>query len=178
VAKPAALAALAALPDLEPSQIELPPNPLETPHDIQAAAEGVPVGDTVEFMGEKYRISDRIGLAPLIKFAMSATSGATTDDLDGLAAIGQMLNDCLDPAEHDRFWADATAKKAEGDDLLPVVTQTIELLNARPTRRPSDSSAGPATTSASLTGSSPLPDSINGSELVSVDTLLRRAEAG
>jgi hypothetical protein len=174
VAKPKALEAL---PDLEPSpRTELPPNPLESPHDVQAAVEGVPVNDRVTFLGEEYRVAEKVGLMPLMRFAHAARKGTNTDDMEGLAAIYDMLHDCIHPDDWDRFCTDATDKKAEGDDLIPVVSQTIEILTARPTRRPSDSSAGPSTTSVSSTGSSssqPIPDG-----LMSVDELLRRAEAG
>ena len=176
MAKPAALAAL---PDPEePFRAETTPNPLASPSDLQAAVEGVPVGDRVTFMDEQYRVAEKVGLMPLMRFAHAARKGANADDMEGLAAIYDMLRDCIHPGDWDRFEADATTKKAEGDDLLPVVTQTIELLTARPTQRPSDSSAGPSKTSESSTGSSVPLDSLTGlGELVSVDELVKRAGA-
>lgn len=153
-----------------------PVHPIATAHDMQAAVEGVPVGDRVEFMGSTYRIADKVGLMPLIRFARAARRGTDAADMEGLAAIGDMLEDCIDPEDWPRFEADATLHKADDTDLLPVVQQTIELLTARPTRRPSGSSDGPSTTSPSSTGSSPSPDSPDGAvELVSVDELVRRA---
>lgn len=172
MAKPAALAGLS--DSLSRPQLVASP---QTPAQVQAAIEGVTsTGQAVTFLGVDYRIADRVGLMPLMRFAWVARQGVNGDDMEGLAAIYDMLHDCLHTDDWDRFQNDATTKKAEADDLLQVVAQTIELLTARPTQRPSDSSGGPLSTSPSSTGSSSsqaIPDG-----LMSVEDLLRRAEAG
>lgn len=150
-------------------------------HQIQAASEGVEVlaDDTVEFMGDRFRMSNRVGLMPLMKFAITAKQGVNSDDLEGLAAMYALIRDCIDttkpqvqaidpesglprfddhgqpvtedagPSEWDRFERHAIEQKAEADDLFGVVTAVIQRLSARPTRRPGDSSAGPQSTSGS-----------------------------
>jgi hypothetical protein len=120
--------------------------------------EGATVSDRVEMMGRFYRVGEKIGLMPLMRFAHAARKGAEATDMDGLAAIYDMLHDCVHPDDWNRFCDDATELAADGDDLLPVISQTIEILTARPTRRPSDSSGGPSRTSPSSTGSSSSPD--------------------
>lgn len=173
MAKPAALANVELTVEKNPPTGKTP----ETVDELQAAVEGVPVVDQITFMGDTYRITDKVGLMPLMKFAHS-TVNADVDDLQSLADVYVMIRDCIDPADWDRFERDAIDKKAEGDDLLAVVTQTIAIRTARPTRRPSDSSAGPPSTSASSTGSSPSPDTRNGQsieKLYTVDELIRQA---
>ena len=180
MARPAALAALPDPPDDSHRTRSANPPPT-TPHELQAAVEGVPVGDRVEFMGGQYRIADRIGLMPLMRFAHAARKGTNAEDLEGLAAIYDMLRDCLDPEDWSRFERDATDKKAEAEQLLEVVSDTIEILAARPTSRPSDSSDGPLPTSPNSTGSSPSPDTGTGvvtEKAYTVDDLIRRAEKG
>jgi hypothetical protein len=117
-------------------------------HLIQGMSEGVVVDyDTVECLGERYRIGDKIGLMPLMRFAHSAKQGVDSGDLEGLSAMHDMLRDCIHPADWDRFQEDMTTKHASDAEIMPVVGQTIQLLAARPTQRPSDSSSGPPTTS-------------------------------
>lgn len=136
---------------------------------IQALAEGVVHGDQLECLGGHYKVAEKIGLMPLLKFAYTASSGVGTEDLDGLVAIYSMLRDCIDPEDWDRFERDMIAKKAEADDMMPCVEQAIEIINARPTRQRSVSSSGPQSTGQPSTGgSSPRPGV---EDLVPVDRL-------
>lgn len=154
---------------------------------VQAAAEGsapdvqadkVTLARTVPFMGKRFRIADKIGLMPLLKFAHAASSGIDTSDMRALDALYEMLRDCIhpgndlepgqdgyDPGDWDAFTEHAVKQKADADDLFPVVTAVIELLTARPTQPPPASSPGQSATSASSTGTSsaaPVP-ALNGS---------------
>ena len=127
-------------------------------HEVQALVEGVVLGDRrITFLGGSYRVADKVGLMPLMKFAHAASSGLDTADMEALGAIYEMLRDCIHPEDWARFEADAIVKKAEAEDLLPVVQQTIEVINARPTQPPSGSSNGRPPESASSTGSSSSP---------------------
>lgn len=160
-------------------------------HRTQAAAEGVEIVGGVEkvtFCGEEYRIAESIGQMPLLKFAAAAEQGADSDDMAGYAAMYALIKDCIDPAEWARFERDAISKKADGDDLFKVVTDVIQIIAARPTRRPSDSSAGPRTISDSSKGisSAPAPgpavpatapEPEQWAELVSIDELVRNRGA-
>jgi hypothetical protein len=139
--------------------------------EIQAISEGVVEGDTVECMGKHYRVADRIGLMPLMKFAHSAAQGLDGDDMEGLNAIYEMLRDCIHEDDWARFMREMTQLKAEADDMMPVITRTIEIINARPTRQRSASSNGPSSTSPTSTGGSSLrvPDGVE--DLVPVGQL-------
>jgi hypothetical protein len=190
-------------------------------HELQARAEGVEVvGDYVEMLGRKFRIANRIGLMPLMRFAMLSKQGVQADDVEGLAAMYALIRDCIDttrpqvqatdpetgqpavdpetgqpvmedagPSEWDRFEAHAIDAKADENDLLKVVQDVIQVLSARPTRRPSDSSAGPQTTSpsskaiSSSTAPSPqrsawrnAPADQDLAELVPIDDLIRERD--
>lgn len=50
---------------------------------------------TVEFLGEKFRIADKIGAMPLLKFSMYADM--SVQDPKALAAMYAMLRDCIYP---------------------------------------------------------------------------------
>ena len=119
---------------------------------------------TVEFMGERFRISDKVGLMPLLKF--SAYADMSTTDAGALGAMYAMLRDCIhqgtsgcgecescqadnergcrdfDPGDWGRFERHAMDVKAEADDLLDVITKAMELISGRPTGQPGPSSPG------------------------------------
>jgi hypothetical protein len=145
---------------------------------IQAMSEGAKSGDTVEVLGDRYFIGDKVGLMPLMKFAHTAKRGVDADDMEGMAAMYELLQDCIAKHDWDRFEQDMTAKKADGQDLFSVIGEVIEILSARPTRQRSGSSSGRSTTTASSTGPSSaaghrVPPGAEG--LVSVDQFVASA---
>jgi len=119
---------------------------------------------TVELNGKRFRIADSVGLMPLLKF--SAFSDVDVQDPRALGALYAMLRDCIhagnpgcgecedcengsnqackeyDPGDWRAFEDHACESKANAEDLMDVVTKTIELISARPTEQPSSSSAG------------------------------------
>lgn len=129
-------------------------------------AEGVVITSarTVEFLGERFRIADKIGLMPLLKF--SAHADLSTSDPGAMAAMYAMIRDCIHPGspgcetcaackagderscasfdqgDWGRFEHHAIDTKADADDLLDVITRAIELISGRPTEPPSPSSGG------------------------------------
>jgi hypothetical protein len=145
----------------EAAQVEQPPPAAEV-----EIAEGTVVTSarTVEFMGARFRVADKIGLMPLLKF--SAHADMSTNDPGALAAMYSMLKDCIhegnpgcgkcpackagderdcaefDPGDWRRFEQHAIDTKADADELLDVITKVIELIAGRPTGQPSTSSPG------------------------------------
>lgn len=151
----------------------LPKGP--TTHDVQATVEGVPLdpemvktvngqkvpsGEAVQFLGVWYRIRDRVGLMPLLKFAYFADKGLDSADPAGMAAMYAMLRDCIEPEDWSPFEYAAMDGFADDEVLLGVVRDATEKIAARPTRPPSGSSAGRQLTSGSSKGSSSSPDMI------------------
>lgn len=51
---------------------------------------------TVEFKGETYRIAEKVGLAPLIRFGKLAKVGADSADVGALAVMYDVLEQCFD----------------------------------------------------------------------------------
>lgn len=96
----------------------------------------------IEFAGETFATADKIGLMPLMRFAKVAKAGADAQDMDGLAALYDLLKQCIAPADWQRFEDAADRTQAEGDELMGVIGKVFEALSERPTRLPSDSSAG------------------------------------
>lgn len=146
---------------------------------LQAQAEGVNLQKdgqgnlkrVLPFKGDEFKVSDSIGLMPLMEFAFHANSGLDTSDMGALAAIYEMLQDCISPdvdetrpenlnadgsvkanapTEWDRFRAHAKKTKADAEELMSAVQDTVELLTARPTSPESDSSKQLHKTSDSL----------------------------
>lgn len=106
------------------------------------------------FAGESFRLADKIGLMPLMRFAHVSRRGVDSNDMEGLAAIYDLLKQCVADEDWDRFEDHATTTRADGDDLLEVVSQAVQAIAERPTQEPSDSSDGPTRTSGSSAGGS------------------------
>lgn len=130
--------------------------------------------ETVEFLDRQFRVAEKIGLMPLLKF--SAYADVNTNDPRALGAMYAMLRDCIHPgspgcgecedckggseqacAEFDRGdWAafedHAMATRAGADELFDVITRVMEVIAGRPTRPSGSSSPGPRRTSVRSTG--------------------------
>lgn len=102
------------------------------------------MAEVVEFFGERFTIADRIGLMPLMRFAKVAQAGVDSADLAGLAAMYDLLEQCLAEDEWRRFQVCADKNRADGEQLMGVVAEVMGKLSARPTSRPSGSSDGPS----------------------------------
>lgn len=138
---------------------------LPAPAEVKIAPDQVVTSArTVEFLGERFRISSSVGLMPMLKFAQY--TDMTTSDPKALAAMYALLRDCIergnpgcgkcpsckadderackdyDPGDWDRFERHAIDTKADADELLDVVTRAMELIAGRPTEPPSPSSPG------------------------------------
>lgn len=142
---------------------DAPPVAGPSTQELQATAEGVAADDgTIEFLGERFRLAATIGLMPLMRFAHSAKTGMDSDDMEGMAALYEMIRDCIDTtadddgrSEWDRFEAHATASKAEAEDFMEFISSAIEKISARPRQRRGNSSAtSPATSEKSRAASS------------------------
>jgi hypothetical protein len=131
---------------------------------------------TVEFLGKDFRIADTIGAMPLLKFSMYAD--VAVQDPKAMAAMYAMLRDCIypgtpacgecqacqdgdetscpgfEPGDWRAFEDHAMETRASADDLLDLITKTMELMAGRPQKPPSRSRTGPRGISAGSTGRS------------------------
>jgi hypothetical protein len=145
-----------------------------TSHDAQASAEGIvldPDGDYLEFYGEKFRLADKVGLAPMIRFGAAANRGLDSDDMEGMAAMHSLIRSVIhrppllddngrqqvdvngkklrDEKEWGRFLDLAEDELADGEEIMDFVNRAMEIMAARPTKPRELSSGGSRTTSES-----------------------------
>lgn len=128
--------------------------------------------DTFTFFGEEFRVAGEVGAMPLMQFAHAASSGLDTADMEGAAAIHDLLQDILHEEDWPRFCEQAKSNKASAELLLELATELMSALAGRPTRRQSASSAGLSATTASSKVDSSSRAALG---LVPVDELIDRA---
>ena len=156
------------------------PEPEPTTHDVQAAADGVAGGDTVEFMGQSFRLAERVNFMALLKFAKAGKTGLDSAEMDGMAAMYDLIRSVIhrpvlldkdgrrqhdpdtgrlirDESEWTRFEELADDEEADSEQVMEVVNQAMEKIAARPTPPPGASSASSRRTSGSSKASSSLP---------------------
>jgi hypothetical protein len=103
-----------------------------------------PVGDQIEFLGRGFTVAAKVGLMPLLRFAKAAKSGLDSSDVDGMAAMYDLLQQCIVDEEWAVFEQHATTQRADDEDLMDFIKRVMAVLSQRhPTKRPSDSSTGP-----------------------------------
>ena len=81
-------------PPIEPAGQQVA-RPQPTTQDVQARDEGVTTGSHIDFLGQRFRLAESVGLMPLMQFAQAAKRGVDTDDMDGLAAMYVVIRDCI-----------------------------------------------------------------------------------
>ena len=101
---------------------------------------------TVEFMGEDFAIADRIGIMPIMLFAKASQAGTTTEEMAGLVAMYDLLEQYISEAHWPRFCQVASKARASSDEVFAVVGEVLAAQSGRPTSRPSGSSDGPSDT--------------------------------
>lgn len=115
------------------------------------------MSDTVTFAGQEFTVAGKIGAMPLMRFARVARRGVDSNELEGLAAMYDLLEQCIDPGDWPRFERAADESRADGDELMAVVQDVMAVVSGRPTSRPSDSSDGSQTMSTSSPAGSSSP---------------------
>lgn len=99
---------------------------------------------TFMWIDAEFRVADKIGLMPLMRFAKVAKSGVDSNEIEGLAAMYDLLRACIHPEDWARFEEHADRQAADNDQLLEVVGTVMRVVSERPTGRPSESSDGPS----------------------------------
>jgi len=136
--------------------------------DPELSGEIISPTRVITLAGEDFRVAEKVGLMPLLKFSYAANLRA--DDERAYAAMYEILRDVIledeppcgtcpgckaaapdpkaedcavaDEGDWDRFQKHAVDCKADADELLDVVSQAIKVISARPTESPSGSSNG------------------------------------
>ena len=103
---------------------------------------------TVEFLGEHFATAEKLGLMPMLRFAKLAKDGIAMSDMNGLAALYDVLEQSIAPDDWERLCEHASTQRAGGQELMQLVADVVGVLSSgRPTSRPSDSSDGSPTMS-------------------------------
>lgn len=149
--------------------------PPPTAHQVQASAEGVVLDadGSLEFLGERFRLAERIGLMPMLAFANASKQGIDADDMEGLAAMYALIRDVVDqtrpftvdpetgkqmvdaagvpewdgPSEWMRFEQHAIETQADGEELMDFISRAMAVVAARPRKRRGGSSVSSPRTS-------------------------------
>ena len=134
--------------------------------------------DTFRFYGETFAVADRVGAMPMLRFAAVAESGVDADEMEGLAAMHELLRDCLvaEPVTEEgddgevkvvahgwaRFAKVASDNKVSADELMEICAAVYQSVTGKDTPQPSASPVGQSPTGptsrapSSSEGSSPL----------------------
>ena len=131
---------------------------------------------TVEFHGLRFAVRPTISLLPLMKFATIAkrhqaqtdrgdTAGAGQREMEALAALYELIEQCITEADFGAFYDHALAVGADQTELMGLVPQAMaaaqeaQQSEARPTRPSGSSPGGRSTTGASSAAGSSSPAS-------------------
>ncbi len=106
---------------------------------------------TFEFFDQTLRINPDFGILDIVDF-IDLARDVDENDLSTIAIVKDLFRTVLHPEDFATFWTAARKNRQDIGDLIKVAFAVIEAVTARPTVRPSDSSAGPSTTSLSSTG--------------------------
>jgi hypothetical protein len=134
---------------------------------VELVEDSTPPGDeelvpTIEFRGERFAVREHVSLLPMMKFAMiakrqKAQQNQQSDpaaegqrEMEALAALYELLQQCIAEDEFDRFYEHALVVGAGQSDLMRVVRDSVAARSGgRPTRQPSASQDGRQTTAPS-----------------------------
>jgi hypothetical protein len=153
---------------------------LQQATDPELSGEVISPARVITLAGESFRVAEKVGLMPLLKFSHAAN--LSTADERAYAAMYEILRDVIleaetpcgncpgckesapnasardcqfaDEGDWDKFQDHAVACKADADELMDVVAQAIKVIAARPTESPSSSSTGRRSTSRKSTAAS------------------------
>lgn len=176
----------------------------DSTQSVQAAVEGAVQVDNdgaIEFLGQRFRLAQRIGFMPMLAFANASKKGLDSDDMEGLAAMYAMIRDCLDqtrpveldeqgepavdsdgnpkysgPSEWQRFESHCYDQQADAEELMEFIGKAMSVMSARPRKRREISSDSSPRTSVKSRESSSSPDIRRfpgGEELTAVTDLAR-----
>lgn len=125
------------------------------------------MSDTVEFCGVEWRIGERVGLMPMLRYARVSkramqrqrnksddTEAAGLDLMEQYDATLSLLEQCVHPDDWDRFEEVTTEHGVDHEGYMEFAGRVMAALADRPTGRSSDSSDGPQTIEPSSTGGS------------------------
>src|SRR5689334_14924815 len=85
----------------------------------------------INWMGSSFRISEKVGILPLMEFASLSAQDVDTSDMGALAAMYELLKQCIDDRDWQGFRKKALESRAGTDDIFDAVTKTLTVLGNR-----------------------------------------------
>lgn len=80
----------------------------------------------IKFMGSEYRLSEKIGIWPMMQLARAAEAGLSSSEPKGLAALHAYLEQVIDPEDWGQFQDDMLSKKADKlEDLMQLLSDAV-----------------------------------------------------
>jgi hypothetical protein len=134
-----------------------------------------PQRHTIQLKGETFAVTFPVPPMALMDFAAIAVGNVSSNDLEGLAAMYELLESVVEPEDWARFKKHAKKTRATDDELWLLVRRVINGQTDHPTSPPSDSSDGPATTKPSSEPDSSSPVAEKAEEWLRVKTRLEEA---
>lgn len=126
------------------------------------------MSDTVDFCGADFRVGERVGLMPMMRYARVAKrmlerqkTGAASDGMDEIEQLDatlSLLEQCVHPDDWSRFEQVTTEHGVDQEGYMEFAGRVMALLANRPTGQPSDSSDGLRIIEASSTAVSSSPE--------------------
>jgi hypothetical protein len=81
----------------------------------------------ITFMGADYRLSEKIGIWPMMQLARAAEAGLSSSEPKGLAALHAYLEQVIDPEDWGQFQDDMLTKKADNlDALMRLLSDAVD----------------------------------------------------
>jgi hypothetical protein len=115
-----------------------------------------PVMASFRYFGDTIRVNPELTEIAVMDFFDEAEKVGKTDPR-AMLIIKRFAEDSIHPQDFAKFWALVKSHGQDTEDVMGLLWKVLEGVTARPTGRPSDSSAGPTvTSSASPVTSSPL----------------------
>jgi hypothetical protein len=101
----------------------------------------------ISWEGATFRLAPKVGMMPLLTFAKLAEGGADTEDMEALAAMHDLIQQCVAEEDWARFKYHATKIRAQEEEFMAFVQGAIQTLSKDRTGKPSGSPAGQPQTS-------------------------------
>ena len=131
---------------------------------------------SISFQGEQFQVRGSVALMALMRFAHIAQVGTDSAEMEGLAAMYDLLESAIADEDWGRFQAHAVKTRATDKDLMLLVRKVIRGETDRPTQRPSGSSDGPDSTDQKSESEEPASPEPQGEEPVQL-RVVRRLES-
>jgi hypothetical protein len=122
------------VPESDPEEISEEDAPVEE--------EEIPEG-CVRFLGELFRVPERVNQRLTLRFGQMQRHPEKVTGEEASEVVDRLLDQLVDPEDADRFEALCDEQRVSEQELSRFLWDSLAVIGERPTRRSSNSSAGP-----------------------------------